>query len=84
MDLNDYLKSLNRGEIDALDKAAGTKPIYLRHISRGFRRPSMVLALKLESLTQGVLTARELRPDLPWPGLFPPTPETRHAQRAMP
>jgi len=68
MNLRAYLKVLHPGHLDALAEATGTKPVYLRQVSRGFRRPSMTLALKLEAASGGVLTARELRPDLPWPG----------------
>ena len=67
MDRHDYLSQLSKSELEILAAATGTKPIYLRQVSTGFRRPSIALALKLERATGARLTARALRPDLPWP-----------------
>ena len=70
MDIH-YLRQLTKTELKTLATAAGTKPIYLRQVSTGFRRPSITLALKLEHASGGLITARELRPDLPWPASRP-------------
>lgn len=67
MDRHDYLSQLSKSELEILAAATGTKPIYLRQVNTGFRRPSIALALKLESASGGRITARELRADLPWP-----------------
>lgn len=67
MNMTDYLKTLDSDGITHFAKSVGTKPVYLRQISYGFRRPSMRLALHMEHVTNGELTACELRPDLPWP-----------------
>jgi DNA-binding transcriptional regulator YdaS (Cro superfamily) len=66
MNMADYLKTLDSDGIARFAEAVGTKPVYLRQISYGFRRPSMRLALHIEKVTNGQLTARNLRPDLPW------------------
>ncbi len=72
MNMHAYLQQFSKAEIETLAAATGTKPIYLRQIATGFRRPSIALALKLEHASGGLITARELRPDLPW--LSPHTP----------
>lgn len=46
---------------------AGTSLNYLRQCKYGQRRMSADLAVWMEHVTEGELTARELRPDLPWP-----------------
>ena len=74
MNLKDYLPRLDRAELAALATTVDTQPIYLRHLSQGVGRPSMALALRLEQAKAGVLTARELHPDLPWPASPPADP----------
>ncbi len=74
MNMNHYLKTLNTAALARFAHAVGTKPIYLRQIGYGFRRPSMRLALHIEEASHGQVTARELRPDLPWPGTPPTDP----------
>ena len=66
MNMHAYLQQVSKAEIETLAAATGTKPIYLRQVGTGFRRPSIALALKLEHASSGLITARELRPDLPW------------------
>lgn len=67
MNMAHYLKTLDAQAIKRLAAALGTKPIYLRQIGYGFRRPSISMALRIEQASGGLTTARELRPDLPWP-----------------
>jgi DNA-binding transcriptional regulator YdaS (Cro superfamily) len=67
MDLNTYLSRHSTADLRQLAGRAGTQLIYLRHVSAGHRRMSADLAIRLEWASAGQLTARELRPDLPWP-----------------
>lgn len=71
MNMTNYLKTLDTRTVTRFADAVGTKAIYLRQIGYGFRRPSMRLALHIEQASHGLITAREVRPDLPWPGSFP-------------
>lgn len=41
-------------------ESAGTKPVYLRQIANGHRRPSPVLAKKLEEASAGRMDAMSL------------------------
>lgn len=67
MDLNAYFHQHRREIIAAIAQRAGTSLGYLQHCKYGNRRMSADLAIWLEHVTHGELTARELRPDLPWP-----------------
>lgn len=67
MDIKTYLKQHNIQSRRDLAEAAGTKLIYLRQISTGLRKVSADLAVRLEHASGGLITAYELRPDLPWP-----------------
>jgi DNA-binding transcriptional regulator YdaS (Cro superfamily) len=75
MDIKTYLKQHKASERRRLADAAGTKLIYLRQMSNGSRRPSAEMAVRLEHASHGIITARELRPDLPWPGAPRASPE---------
>lgn len=67
MDIRTFLKQHRAVEARMLARRAGTSHGYLRLLGYGVRRPSVGLALMLEHASAGLLTARELRPDLPWP-----------------
>ncbi|RUQ28522.1 MAG: hypothetical protein EKK68_14555 [Candidatus Competibacteraceae bacterium] len=71
MDIKTYLKQHKPRDRRALADAAGTKLIYLRQISAGLRRASADLAIRLEHASNGLMTAREIRPDLPWREITP-------------
>ena len=75
MDIPTYFQQHGIHARRELARAAGTKLIYLRQIRHGLRRPSAELALRLEHASGGLITARELRPDLPWPARQPTTSE---------
>ena len=74
MNLHAYFNQYPTAAIAAIASQAGTSIAYLQHCKYGTRRMSADLAIKLEHVTSGELTARELRPDLPWPN---PPPDTR-------
>ena len=76
MNLNDFFMKHDTAHIASIAEAAGTSLGYLRGCLYGQRRMSADLALWLEYVTNGELTARDLRPDLPWP----PTHGSVHAK----
>lgn len=67
MNLQAFFAMYPKTAIAAIAQQAGTSLGYLEHITKGRRRMSADLAILLEHATGGELTARELRPDLPWP-----------------
>ena len=67
MDLKQLFHAHHTRVIAQMARQAGTSMPYLQQCKDGRRRLSADLALKLEAASGGVLTARELRPDLPWP-----------------
>ena len=67
MNLDAYFAQYPTTAIAAMAARAGTRLAYLQHCKYGNRRLSADLAIRLEHVTSGELTARELRPDLPWP-----------------
>lgn len=71
MNLHAYFETHPNPAIAAIARRAGTSLAYLQHCKYGNRRMSADLAIRLEYVTSGELTARELRPDLPWPASRP-------------
>ena len=67
MNIDAYFAKYRVSHIASVAQQAGTSLAYLQHCKYGTRRMSADLAIKLEHVTSGELTARELRPDLPWP-----------------
>lgn len=67
MDLKTFFKRYNITNIQKVAERAGTTLAYLQQCRYGNRRLSADLAVRLEWASGGVLTAHELRPDLPWP-----------------
>ena len=67
MNLITFFETHTVPEIAEIAIMAGTTIGYLRLCKYGKRRMSADLAIWLEHVTQGELTACELRPDLPWP-----------------
>ena len=41
-----------------------TKPVWLYHIARGYRRTSAEMAIRIERATSGAVSRCDLRPDL--------------------
>ncbi len=74
MNLNEYFSKYRVAHITSVAQQAGTSLGYLRGCKYGQRQMSADLAIWLEYVTGGELTARELRPDLPWPGTAPTKP----------
>lgn len=67
MNLNEYFTKYTTDHIAATAKKAGTSLEYLRGCRCKQRRMSADIAIRLEHASNGLMTARELRPDLPWP-----------------
>lgn len=67
MNINELFNDYSTAKITDIAKQAGTSLGYLRGCKYGQRRISADLAIRLEHASGGLVTARELRPDLPWP-----------------
>lgn len=66
MNLHEYLKPLEKAQLEDLAKRCGTSPGQLKQVAYGNRRPSASLAINLDRETSGVVTCEGLRPDLDW------------------
>lgn len=64
MKLAKYFDDKPFGEKGRFAKKIGVTPTWLGLILNGSRRPSPMLAKKIEKATKGLVTAKELRPDL--------------------
>jgi DNA-binding transcriptional regulator YdaS (Cro superfamily) len=64
MNLKQYFKDEPHGAKKEMAEYLGITQTWLGILIRKGRRPSPVLAKKIEKATQGLVTARELRPDL--------------------
>lgn len=78
MKLTDYLKLNPR---KALAQATGVNVVYLSHLCSGYRKPSALLANKIEEATGGQVTRQELRPDDYWL-IWPELPRAAPAKKA--
>lgn len=63
MTLTDLLSQLDESQVEALASKAGTKPIYLQRVARGYRKASPILCRQLVAADDR-LTLPELRPDI--------------------
>jgi DNA-binding transcriptional regulator YdaS (Cro superfamily) len=64
MNLKQYFKDEPYGSKKEMADYLGITQTWLGLLIRKARRPSFVLARKIEKATQGLVTAKELRPDL--------------------
>jgi|TARA_R110000868_G_scaffold115032_4_gene307564 DNA-binding transcriptional regulator YdaS (Cro superfamily) len=64
MNLKQYFKDEPYGSKKEMADHLGITQTWLGLLIRKARRPSFVLARKIEKATQGLVTAKELRPDL--------------------
>lgn len=64
MTLEDYFAGEPHGSKKEFADYLGITPTWLSLLLRGARQPSPKLAKDIEKATQGLVTARELRPDL--------------------
>ncbi|MFZ4791827.1 MAG: transcriptional regulator [Candidatus Competibacteraceae bacterium] len=84
MNLQAFFAQHSTTDIQAVAEQAGTSLAYLRNCKYGQRQMSADLAIWLEHVTNGELTARELRPDLPWPESFPAVTAVPHPAISLP
>jgi DNA-binding transcriptional regulator YdaS (Cro superfamily) len=64
MNLKQYFSDEPYGAKKEMAEYLGITPTWLGLLMRGARRPSAELAKRIEVATQGLVKARELRPDL--------------------
>lgn len=64
MNLKEYFAEEPFGAKKEMADFLGITPTWLSLLLRGNRKPSPTLAKKIEKATQGLVTAKELRPDL--------------------
>lgn len=72
MDLRTYTENLPRGGMSALAEQLGITTVYLSQLAarQNEREPSPVLCVRLEQLTNGIVTRKDLRPD-DWAAIWP-------------
>ena len=61
MTLKDFIKSHPRGYRSRLARDLGIHPMHLNNLIRRIRQPSLGLAVKIEALTGGQVTVKDLR-----------------------
>lgn len=64
MNLKQYFKDEPYGAKKEMADYLGITPTWLGLLIRRSRKPSLELAKKIEKATQGLVTRKELRPDL--------------------
>lgn len=64
MHLREYFKDEPYGAKKEMADYLGITPTWLGLLIRKAKRPSALLAKKIEKATQGLVSAKELRPDL--------------------
>ena len=64
MDLKKYFKDEPLGAKKEMSEYLGITPTWLGLLIKKAKKPSPTLARKIEKATQGLVTAKELRPDL--------------------
>ena len=64
MHLREYFKDEPYGAKKEMADYLGITPTWLGLLIRKAKRPSALLAKKIERATQGLVSAKELRPDL--------------------
>ncbi|MBE0436953.1 MAG: hypothetical protein IBX56_14245 [Methylomicrobium sp.] len=64
MDMRTFLKTTSKTERERVAKEAETTVAYLFQLAGGHREPSVKLAMRLEKASGGLLSRRDLRPDI--------------------
>ena len=64
MNLKEYFKDEPYGAKKEMAEFLGITPTWLGLLLKKKRKPSPALAKRIEQATQGLVTAKELRPDL--------------------
>lgn len=64
MDMRTFLKTTSKTERERVAKEVETTVAYLFQLAGGHRKPSVKLAMRLEKASGGLLSRRDLRPDI--------------------
>lgn len=64
MDMRTFLKTTSKTERERVAKEVETTVAYLFQLAGGHREPSVKLAMRLEKASGGLLSRRDLRPDI--------------------
>jgi DNA-binding transcriptional regulator YdaS (Cro superfamily) len=64
MNMKEYLNSISQPERESLAERCGTSVNYFWQIAGSHRKPSPSLSKKIELHTGGLVTCRDLRPDI--------------------
>jgi DNA-binding transcriptional regulator YdaS (Cro superfamily) len=64
MNLKDYFKEEPKGAINEMAEHLNVTPTWLSLLIHGHRKCGLVLAVKIEKATQGLVLRTDLRPDL--------------------
>jgi DNA-binding transcriptional regulator YdaS (Cro superfamily) len=66
MTLSEYLKTMDKEELEAFACRCGTSVGQLKQVAYGNRRASAGLAVGLDRESGGVIRCEALRPDIDW------------------
>jgi DNA-binding transcriptional regulator YdaS (Cro superfamily) len=77
MKLRDYIKSLDKAQLDAFAAACNTTVGQLKQLAYG-RQPSAEMAIAIDRGSRGEVSCESLRPDIDWNYLR----GTRHEKQA--
>ena len=64
MNLKEYFKEEPKGAINEMAEFLSVTPTWLSLIIHGPRKPSPKLAVAIENATQGLVSKKDLRPDI--------------------
>lgn len=66
MNLHDYIKSLEKRDLESFAARCGTTVGQLKQVAYGYRRPGAALAIGIERETSGQVVCEDMRPDIDW------------------
>lgn len=77
MELRSYIEKFGHDAAERLARGAGTNYAYLSQIAYGHRQASPKLAIKIEGVSEGIVSRVDLRPDI-----FGPAPQPQEQEAA--
>ena len=66
MNLHEYIKPLEKDDLDSFAARCGTSAGQLKQVAYGNRRPSAGLSICIERESKGSVVCEQLRPDIDW------------------
>lgn len=66
MTLHEFLKGLNKADLDAFARRCATSAGQLRQVAYCNRRASAALAVNIERESKGAVVCEVMRPDIDW------------------